>query len=770
MRFSPVALAAAAAVGVYAASWLGIERVLIGICAAVLALAVYTFISKKLDIMFIIILAVFSVSVLSYTFSVSDMMHGLNNYGTRYAVLHGTVTEPGRENSYDDNIKYTVKINAVDTDEGITKLRDKIVVTTPEKLNCGDTIVLRGIVKDIPERMNDDRSDIKAYYKSLGIFRKMYTEDITVTGKAPWWSYLRGRIREAVDNAVYSCYSGDGAAVVSAVLTGNYHHFSEEYGDAVDSTAVKRMLHPAYIYTMLIMYAAGIFSGVINKKYRDIAIAALMIACAFIGGGVGFVRCMLTGVGAFIIRKISGTDHYPDTISWLVLMYALIAPLLLYSAAFIMSVSAGIVIWAFMPVFGRYMRFLPKWIGRTIAVLLICMIFTLPVTAMYFDGVCIYAPLLSVIMIPLVVMIIVLAPLAILMQMIFGAAPVIGAYVDMVLWAVIKLTYFTEQLPFSYLSVPSPDTAELLMFISAEMGLYYYMKKYRTKAALCACAAAGFLVSVAASSLMLIGTAEFTFVNVGQGDGSVIRTKFRENVIIDGGGSSSFSEYDPGAEVFVPYLAAKGVNRIEAAFVSHYHSDHVMGVIAAVRELNVENVFAPEPNESWGEDMMELVSELEEAAAENGTELHYINEDTVITFESGLALELYPPNEMTQFSDDENDTSMLIRAEYKGKSILYTGDLTAFGEYSHLADGTDVDSDILKVAHHGSRGSSGEEWLSAVSPEYAVISCGEDNVYGHPAEETLERLSGITILRTDTRGDITFRIGRDGSIKIKSLR
>ena len=195
-----------------------------------------------------------------------------------------------------------------------------------------------------------------------------------------------------------------------------------------------------------------------------------------------------------------------------------------------------------------------------------------------------------------------------------------------------------------------------------------------------------------------------------------------------------------------------------------------MGVIAAVRMLNVEDVFAPEPDESWGEDMLELVSELEEAAAESGTELHYINEDTVITFKSGLTLRLYPQNEIARFSDDENDTSMLIKAEYSGKSVLYTGDLTSFGEYAQLAGGTDVDSDILKVSHHGSGGSSGEEWIAAVSPEYAVISCGEDNVYGHPAKETLERLSGVTVLRTDMRGDITFRIGRDGNIKIKSLR
>lgn len=771
MKFSPFAAAAVAVCGVYAAS-AGIGAMIFVICAAAVFIMIYTLVSRKIDAVMITVLIVFAAAAGSYTIAVSDKLHALNSYDNRYAEVYGTVSEPGRENSYDDNIKYTVRISGIETDSGAVKIRDKIVLTSPEKLECGDEVILKGIIKKIPDQMNDDGADMRTYYKSLGIFRKIYTEDVTVTGGAPLWdvSILGGRIREWIDKLIYSAYSGDGAAVLSAVLTGNNHHFSEEYDAAVENTAIKRMLHPAYLYILITTFMVGLFSGAVNKRVRDIAVVLIMLLFALVGGGVGFTRCMLTGVMAFAIRRISGTKHYIDTISWLVLLYAVLSPLILFNSGFIMSVTAGIAVWAFMPILSRRLRFIRGWAGRAALIVVICTVFTMPVAALYFRGICIYAPLAAIVMTPAVAMIIVFAPAALIAEAVFGSAPVIGAYVDFLLWAVIRITYLVEALPFSQLSVPSPGTAAVLMFLSAELWLYYYMKKSVSKAAVFAAAAAGLFTASAVSALSLIGTAEFTFVNVGQGDGALIRSKFRENIIIDGGGKSSFSEYDPGSEIFVPYLMAKGVNTIDAAFVSHFHSDHVMGVIAAVRELNVENVFAPAPEDDWGSEMIELASELEKAAEENGAVLHYISEDTRIEFESGLVIEMYPPNEILKLSDDENNTSMLIRAEYNGVGVLYSGDLTSFGEYAHLLAGTEVDSDIMKVGHHGSKSSSRTEWVEAVSPQYTVISCGENNSYGHPAEETLERLAGTTVLRTDMRGDITFRVGRDGEIKIKSLR
>ncbi|MFA5676410.1 MAG: MBL fold metallo-hydrolase, partial [Christensenellales bacterium] len=107
---------------------------------------------------------------------------------------------------------------------------------------------------------------------------------------------------------------------------------------------------------------------------------------------------------------------------------------------------------------------------------------------------------------------------------------------------------------------------------------------------------------------------------------------------------------------------------------------------------------------------------------------------------------------------DANNESIVIFLDYGETDFLFTGDVEAWGEAAILSAGYIIDADVLKVAHHGSRSGTTEEFLTAVSPEYAVISCGAGNKYGHPHEETLELLRryGVKTYRTDISGDIVF--------------
>ena len=109
-----------------------------------------------------------------------------------------------------------------------------------------------------------------------------------------------------------------------------------------------------------------------------------------------------------------------------------------------------------------------------------------------------------------------------------------------------------------------------------------------------------------------------------------------------------------------------------------------------------------------------------------------------------------------QGCDDDNNNTIVLRLDYGENSFLCTGDAESQAEADILASGADVDADVLKAGHHGSSTSTSDEFLAAVSPEYAVISCGEGNSYGHPHAETLNKLrqNGITVFRTDEQGTI----------------
>ena len=249
------------------------------------------------------------------------------------------------------------------------------------------------------------------------------------------------------------------------------------------------------------------------------------------------------------------------------------------------------------------------------------------------------------------------------------------------------------------------------------------------------------------------------FVNVGQGDGAYIRLPHGENIIIDGGGGEDYSDYDAGEKLFLPYLKTEGVFRIDLAILSHYHKDHCLGTIAALKNLDVGAILMP--------DFMkgnEYRTEIEAIANKKGIEIIYPRDNDTITFESGAKIDVISAGN----NYSENDSSLVFTITCNDFKALFTGDATEYTEERHINDFYDVD--LLKVAHHGSKTSTSEEFLEKTSPEYAVISVGEDNTYLLPNDEIVRRLnkSGAYVMRTDKLGDIRFKINKFGGVSYSS--
>ncbi len=245
------------------------------------------------------------------------------------------------------------------------------------------------------------------------------------------------------------------------------------------------------------------------------------------------------------------------------------------------------------------------------------------------------------------------------------------------------------------------------------------------------------------------------FFDVGQGDAIYIRTEQNYDILIDGGPNdtvlSKLGERMPFYD-----------REIDSVIVSHPHADHVTGLLAVFRQYKVKNVYLSGATHTTYE-YLELLRFLAEH-----TEIQKIKVDRPITVQLGdeTALSfLYPDFDVAEddappfIKSNLNNTSLAVKLTHKGKSVFFTGDIEKEAEEYLLSKGADVSSDILKVAHQGSRTSSGEAFLLAVHPRFAVISVGK-NDYGHPSPETLARLSslGIQLFRTDEQGDIEFSL------------
>ena len=767
MRFSLVTLAITMVFGILLTSQFGILTAGVISLTAMVGFLIWSFYKKTLDVGLLIIIIAFAVSSFSYSFSVSSTVHKSLSYINRYVTLNGVIISTAEE-SADGYYRYMFRVKSITNRNGTVKAHDAMVLTTSEQLSCGSSVGVKGIIKQFPKQMNENGFDTRLYYKSNNIFSRIHSENIYHIDKiyTPSLYAVASMVSEKVDGVIYRHYTGDGAALLSAILTGNKHNFSEDYNDVLQATSYKRILHPAHLHIWIIWAVIGLFTRLVRKQYRDLAAAIIFIVYASLQcANIGFSRCLACAAITIIYRYRYGSTYFPDTMSVAVILCALVSPTLFFNCSFILSVAGGMISWAFMPYFVQKLRFLPKPIRRITAAMTVFALFLTPLSAYYFYGMSPYSFFTPFITTPLVLLILIISPITFLLYEIFGTAPILGAYLNFMVKILYKLPYIIKDLPFSYLNTGKSSIVFILMFLCVIFVVYYKIKSRKYHVFFWSAGAVGFGLSLVITTLMRLGTAEFMFVNVGQADGSVIHTPFCETVIIDGGGGNEWTDYNTGKALFVPYLQAMGINHIEVAIVSHFHQDHVEGVIDTIKSIPTDYVYAPILTDSDSESMREWASKLRKASDESGAVLCYVSQNTRLEFSDGLVIDIYAPPDFVK-RHDENDTSLAVKASFGEFSALYTGDMTSFSEREFISR-RDAGADVLKVAHHGSRDSSANEFLEAVSPDYAVISCGENNVYAHPHSETLERLRGTAILRTDLMGDIRISARKNGNCDIK---
>ncbi|MCI7130566.1 MAG: MBL fold metallo-hydrolase [Lachnospiraceae bacterium] len=232
---------------------------------------------------------------------------------------------------------------------------------------------------------------------------------------------------------------------------------------------------------------------------------------------------------------------------------------------------------------------------------------------------------------------------------------------------------------------------------------------------------------------------EVHFIDVGQGDATLIKADGHA-MLIDAG------ENDKGTAVQL-YLQKQGVEQLDYLVLTHTDSDHIGGADVIVTKFDIGQIFMSDfkkDNKTYRELMDSMkYRHMTFSTPEVGAE-----------YELGSAtFTVIAPNDTYE---DANNSSMALILDYGDSSFLFSGDCEEEAEQDMLANGLNLDVDVYQVGHHGSKSSSTEEFLDAMSPEYAVISCEEGNSYGHPHAKTLNNLRarGIRVFRTDEQGSI----------------
>lgn len=250
------------------------------------------------------------------------------------------------------------------------------------------------------------------------------------------------------------------------------------------------------------------------------------------------------------------------------------------------------------------------------------------------------------------------------------------------------------------------------------------------------------------SSAAPYGTLELHFIDVGQGD-AVLIVCDGHAMLIDGGTPKNSNR-------IYTYLKKHEVDSLDYIIATHPHDDHVGGLAGALNAASAKHAFCS-VQQADGRAFQSFLKYLNE----QGTELAVPSPGDRYSLGSASFVFIGPLQE----SANMNDNSLVLRLSYGSFHALFTGDAETAEEGDILVSNSELRSTLLKVGHHGSANATSQEWVNAIRPQYAVISCGKNNEYGHPSQQTLSRLEniGCEVLRTDLSGDIVVTVKPDGS-------
>ncbi len=249
------------------------------------------------------------------------------------------------------------------------------------------------------------------------------------------------------------------------------------------------------------------------------------------------------------------------------------------------------------------------------------------------------------------------------------------------------------------------------------------------------------------------------FVDVGQGDCTLIKTPTNKTILLDGGGSE-FGDFDVGESILLPYLLDRRITTIDYMLISHTDSDHIGGLFAIVENLKVKNIIIGRQGE-----LSKNLKKISEVIKDKDINVILAEKGDLIKVDRYSYFEVLFPEEELIGDNILNNNSIITNYHCMNFSMLFTGDVEKIAEdrvYELYKNTDKLNATVLKVAHHGSKTSSTENFLDLVNPKIAVIGVGENNKFGHPNVDVIKRLKEYTnfIYRTDEMGEISIMVNK----------
>ena len=606
-------------------------------------------------------------------------------------------------------------------------------------------------------------SDDVTHFNARGVYALLYgREDVRLSaGDGDALRWLPQRAGKAFREKVAAIWDDPRVSgFLTAELTGDKSAMDDGDYLAMQETGLAHLfavsgLHCAFLVTLLAL--------LISRRQRllcAVTIPLLLFYMVMVGMSPSVVRACIMQIFLLIAPLFRRGSDPLTSLAAALLVILLCNPFAAASVSLQLSFSATLGMVLLSP---RLYKLLTEWykgkcrplrtalcfVAANLSATLSAVVFTAPLTAWYFRIFVLVAPLSSLLAVPAAGWSFMAAFVTVLLGFVWLP---LASLLGWISWALVRyiLWIANGMMSWRYHAV----------YFTNPYLIYWLLFLY---AAFIGCAATPdgkrkYLLASALSVLTLTaaiwvnrqdyqyGVLTALTLDVGQGE-SVILTSGGETALVDCGSSNSYK--DPGG-LAADTLHSMGVRELSAVVVTHYHADHTNGLYEVLRRIPVQTIYLPDIEDEYG-----VRERLVSLAEEKGAQVTYVTKETADTL-GDTVLTIYPP---VQSGGDLNELGLTALASAGDFDLLITGDMSGSTEKKLVETYALPDIEVLVVSHHGSRYSSNIRFLKSVTPEAAVISVGNNN-YGHPSEETLQRLLavGADIWRTDQQGTIRITV------------
>ncbi len=636
---------------------------------------------------------------------------------------------------------------------------------------------------------NPGQFDSKGYYRTLGICGKLISATVLEkAGKPKEVEERLYQLRENFAGQIEQLYEEKEAGIMKALLLGQKSGMDEELEDSYKRNGIIHIvsisgLHITCIGISIYMMLRKL--GLPTWLAGVIAGGTVILYGIMIGQPTSAYRAIVMFLLKILADMIGRTYDMLTALSVAALLLVLQQPLYLKNAGFLLSFGCVLGIILIYPVFvnlsnkkndldkeksivGKLFKKTKEGMYAGSSILLI----TLPIQLSFYYEYPLISMIWNLLVVSTVGSILQVGIIQLIWNSLFGNVPeILSIFICFFLRLYEGICKAGDMLPFQKVILGCPTEMQIfLYYVFVAVGIWilkYGKKRWKLKNNKCAIGILGLAIAILLVRPM--NGIRITFADVGQGDCILMQSKTGEASIFDCGSSS---QTKCGEYILTPMVKYFGIDRINGIYVSHPDSDHMNGILEFVErskteKISIEKIVIPYP---VNDDMEDGFEDLVRLAKDMDIPVYYIGQGMNIA-ESKMEIECIYPRKC-ESAEGTNDASAVYLLRYRDFSVLLTGDVEKTGEMKIvkvLKERGIGNIDVLKVAHHGSRYSSTAEFLKQVNPRVAVISCGDGNSYGHPHEETLERLSnvGSTILTTPKCGAIMVEI--DKEIKLRSF-